>query len=165
MGAERALPRTIEFHHGLLTPGGGDAGAAAPLLVVAALGAAVLAGGLAMGAYRVAAGAAAVMACAALPLGWRSRVLVDREARTVSVVRYLFGLPLRTVQHDLSSVRSAQVVHHSTHEGYDQYAVDLEVPGGPLRLETVADARTAKSEGERVARFCGVEVQLPDVLR
>lgn len=109
-------------------------------------------GALALGAYSVLA---------------RRDVVIDRAEGAVFSTFSLQPVTLRRRRYALDRVTgvTVEIPPLSRQESETRYVVMLLIDGErPLPLETVTDHRTARTECERVARFCGVEADLPPAL-
>ncbi|MBX3467460.1 MAG: hypothetical protein KF878_11265 [Planctomycetes bacterium] len=160
-------PALIEFHTGALTPSGGEPGrllGAMTLGLVATVGfwSAFLTGsqhdGL-LGLGALALGAYSVLA--------RRDVVIDRAEGAVFSTFSLQPVTLRRRRYALDRVTgvTVEIPPRGHRQTETRYVITLLIDGErPLRLETVTDPRTARTECERVARFCGVEADLPPAL-
>lgn len=98
----------------------------------------------------------------------RKDVVIDRAEGAVFSTFSLQPVTLRRRRYALDRVTgvTVEIPPLSRQESETRYVVMLLIDGErPLPLETVTDHRTARSECDRVARFCGVDADLPSALR
>lgn len=148
------LPRQIEFHHGALTPSGGEPKKFALGAILAFFGALILVvvltfPGKSLYPLGVALG---MLALGVLALVHRKVYTFDRERRVLEVSTGLLQLTLYRRRIDFESLTG--VTTQVSRESNGVFVLLLRRDGAEEVLERVDDARTATHEANRVAKFC-----------
>lgn len=162
--SDDARPRSIAFHAGALTPSGGSPARLVVGALLALLGAVKLVAGASAGAWSALVGAP-LLALGGLLVAARTDIEIDRVAGVVTWSWALQPLTLRRRRYALAEVTGVDVEVTSTNEAETRYYVVLLLTAGRrMVLDSIGDPRTARAEGERVARFCGVTAHVPPEL-